>query len=366
MRTIASLVILFSAFNASADCDDVVRQMRTDHLKGVTLCELQSRYKGALQQLSKLGVSEPRRIGNVLAPRFINRPDWIRYLSQYGDSEFAAWWVYKPSPKTWDNWSRAAAIIDNQDTEKNIFLEGSISQILSWILELHRVAMGRLLIDDHVGKFRSDVVEIIPLHSVRDAYIAEDIRNLTKIPYSSKRTGQKLMKFEAKMCDDLPQQARVFSGYVFRFAPMNQHEPVKACGDLNMAPPEEVAEQMELWAADIKQQFKDLSSGSNVVDLIELASKAQQWLSVIHPFIDGNGRMSRFMMDYILNEFNLPVPILNDMNRDFFTGPTEWADLVGIGMINTVEALERCVRDSSLLGCKVVSTSPPPAPNGND
>jgi hypothetical protein len=103
-------------------CDKMVSRLQTTHLGAMTLCELQTRYKTAIQRLKQAGIQNPLHIGNVMGPRFINMPDWIKYLAKNGDSEFAAWKVYDPSPRTWGNWMRAADVIDDEKTE-NVFLE---------------------------------------------------------------------------------------------------------------------------------------------------------------------------------------------------------------------------------------------------
>ena len=80
---------------------------------------------------------------------------------------------------------------------------------------------------------------------------------------------------------------------------------------------------MDLWMSYVQKGFKDLLTNPGAVDLVAFGSRAQQWLVVIHPFIDGNGRISRLMMDYILNQFHLPVPTLDDMDMDFFASPEQ-------------------------------------------
>gem|GEM_PF-2782722 len=56
----------------------------------------------------------------------------------------------------------------------------------------------------------------------------------------------------------------------------------------------------------------------NSMDPVELAAKFQQSFISIHPFVDGNGRTSRFLMDRILAEHSLPPSIIDDQNDDIF------------------------------------------------
>ncbi len=95
----------FISLQSFADCDPVVKQLRT--AVKVSLCDLQARYNAAAEKLDGLGINDVNHIGNVYAPRFIRRQDWLNYLKNREDSEFSAWKTYEPSPLTWYNWSSA-------------------------------------------------------------------------------------------------------------------------------------------------------------------------------------------------------------------------------------------------------------------
>lgn len=365
--SIISMVLTSYAAHAEPDttCDEVVGHLQTQHLGGMSLCDLQIRYKIAIERLKRSGIENPLQIGNVIGPRFINMSDWTKYLAKNGDSEFTAWKVYKPSPRTWGNWMKASAIIDDEKTE-NVFMGKNIKDIQTWILALHAMALHKLYAVPN-GQYRADVEEIIPLHSVEDAYPVKDILAIANTPYFSEKHQKKLMNFVPRLCNERQSQVpvpkaeagAVPEAFQFKHNPGDVSEPAKSCGDLTMAIADEVVEQMDRWTEYMKSQFRNLSLNPESVDVVAFAATAQQWFVIIHPFIDGNGRTSRLMMDFILRKAGLPTPVLDDQNRDFFTTKEEWADLVGRGMINTVRALEACVENPSAAGCKVVSSAPP-------
>lgn len=353
-----NVVIAFAAKSALADCDEAIKSLRTSHLNGITLCDLQNRYRDAINAFKRDGIQNPEHIGNIFATRFINKPSWEKYLSHHEDSEYAAWRVYSPSPTTWGNWAKSFDFIMKSQTG-NLFREKSIEEIKDWILNLHQVQLTSLLPGTRVGKFRTNVAEIIPLHRTTNAYTADEIDSVRRTTYSTKGTGEKLMKYELRSCEDLDTSA---NGYYFR---TESEGPLKACGDLTMTAPESVLEQVDLWTQYVQNGFRALSNENPDIDIIEFAATVQQWFVVIHPFVDGNGRISRLMMDLVFKEFGLPAPVLDDMNQDFFTTPLEWADHVGKGLLNSVEALESCVQNLSQTGCKQVSDNPPPLEKEN-
>jgi Fic family protein len=87
-------------------------------------------------------------------------------------------------------------------------------------------------------------------------------------------------------------------------------------------------------------------------------AKAQRWFISIHPFTDGNGRTSRFLMEWILNSIGLPPPIVEDMNNDIYETEAQWADEIGKGLLKTVEIAEACARQPQSQGCNVVPENP--------
>ncbi len=67
-------------------------------------------------------------------------------------------------------------------------------------------------------------------------------------------------------------------------------------------------------------------------DPIELAAIFQRAFISIHPFIDGNGRTSRLLMDRILREFNLPPALLRESNDDLYVSESKWINKVREGV----------------------------------
>jgi Fic family protein len=75
-------------------------------------------------------------------------------------------------------------------------------------------------------------------------------------------------------------------------------------------------------------------------------------LVVIHPFTDGNGRTSRFVMDFILQSYGLPTPVLDTMDDDVYVNEDEWAAEVKQGLENTIVRIKECIDQADKPQCQ--------------
>jgi prophage maintenance system killer protein len=71
------------------------------------------------------------------------------------------------------------------------------------------------------------------------------------------------------------------------------------------------------------------------MDPVDFAAAAQQHLVSIHPFVDGNGRLSRLIMDHALQSRGLPTALLGDVNIDYMVSQATWAGEVRRGVMET-------------------------------
>lgn len=71
------------------------------------------------------------------------------------------------------------------------------------------------------------------------------------------------------------------------------------------------------------------------LDPVAFAAQAQQQLVSIHPFGDGNGRVTRLVMDHALQSEGLPPSLLADTSLDLFSTPQRWAEEVRAGVLET-------------------------------
>jgi hypothetical protein len=92
-------------------------------------------------------------------------------------------------------------------------------------------------------------------------------------------------------------------------------------------PPEQTVQE------HLDEFFAWYAESLNTLDPTELAATAQRRLVSIHPFCDGNGRVSRLVMDDALQRARLPPALLADPNADFMVSKQEWIGQVRAGVV---------------------------------
>lgn len=88
---------------------------------------------------------------------------------------------------------------------------------------------------------------------------------------------------------------------------------VEIAGSKYLPPPEQVPIEMESFARWLKQTSVAPEVGT--VEGLLHAAVAHTWLVQIHPFIDGNGRVARLLMNLILMRFGYPIAVITKEDR---------------------------------------------------
>jgi alpha-amylase/alpha-mannosidase (GH57 family) len=107
-------ILLLPVFSLSLSvvaqaCPDNLKNFHSDFLKGQDVCQLHDRYQAALDDLRGKNFFPPERLSNLMAPRFINLPDWNGKKDRTHDSALRA---YDPAPITWKMWESGVKIVD--------------------------------------------------------------------------------------------------------------------------------------------------------------------------------------------------------------------------------------------------------------
>ncbi len=80
---------------------------------------------------------------------------------------------------------------------------------------------------------------------------------------------------------------------------------------------------------DLMQEFKDWFGQYEELHPIEFAAEAHYRLVTIHPFVDGNGRTARLLMNMLLLMLGYPPAIIRKRDRLAYIGSLEQAQLGG-------------------------------------
>lgn len=77
-----------------------------------------------------------------------------------------------------------------------------------------------------------------------------------------------------------------------------------------------VPERLKTFCKEINEQRMFLLSGGNIIDKYNLSFDAHLKLVDIHPWVDGNGRMSRLLMNHLQYEFGIPMTKIEKKDRE--------------------------------------------------
>lgn len=369
------LISLSTLMSFSSDkCPSVL--LRADQisnsksLNGKSYCEFYNEYQTELEKF-KLAYLERNpesqfnssRIIDLIAPRLIDYEKWEKNKkNQYFYNPIR---VYQPAPLTWNNW--ISAIDKIEEISHSNFTNKNIKPIdLSFVKELH--AMTLTGIRKGAGEFRNETEYGYNLVS---PLAGKDI--LTMIHKStfdgSLHENQSIIGWESTKClSDLPEETRKrieaeekkgqFDYHPGEWKKETQNpitEESKECGVIVYPKHEELDQEMELWAKTLNYSIQLWNSDQALKEspLVTIA-RTQRWFISLHPFMDGNGRPSRYIMDLMFQSIGLPAPIILDKDRDLYSTDEEWATLLGEGLLKNLEIIKTCNDDIRYPGCKLV------------
>ncbi len=363
MKTL--LYVLVLSFNVFA-CPLTLQTLKTDYLGSMDLCQAYDRYHAALGKLESKGITNPERISTIYGPRFINFPDWTKLAEK---NKYDPWYVYQPAPLTWEKWEVGAKVVDSLAAQNHS--NSRMETIdMNWLLKLHGAALTGLL--ETAGVFRTGT-ELGKAFEKSTSLTQEQISGLNSLTYrSTLNTSERLVSWHPTLCleDKSPEEAAEY-----RLNPRSVNlgkwpelkEPKyftgddgkqRQCGYLLYSSSSDVAPQIKAWFEFLDSSIASINNLSANTDPILLAAKSQQWFIVIHPFVGGNGRVSRFVMDYFTKSLGLPAAILKDMDGDVYSSTQDWARQVGRGIEYAVKYAEYCAAGTGVeKGCNIVTQS---------
>lgn len=375
--TVFNLSLLMSmsalSFQAQSSCHPDLRKGTSSILASLDgkgdLCELSQRYLAASERLRAAGV-DPLRISNIRAPRFIRVVDWENHKQQ--NQSFDPRQVYdRPGQapgSVWLGWDRAAQYVDQSAHQVFEQRKSQASYIplginSTWILRVQNLALVHAE-QSISGRFRQTPSLGLQVRRDQAPTVQEIETALQNSTYNSSTSffgiheKVKILNWTSTLCYEemTPEQQAIFpkarekeldyrkiprGGRPFR----DERGQVRQCGFFMYAEASQLADQIKSLEKDVNTRLQSLHQGSQMTlenDPLFVAARAQRWLVSLHPFTGGNGRTSRLMMDFILQSYGLPTPILRSHDIDLVTADTPWAQEVAQGLLTTLRLLEEC------------------------
>lgn len=363
-RKFIYLVGFFSTIisTAAVACPANLKSLTDRQVSKMDLCDAYDRYQGALTSLRKQGVKNPEQMAGLTGPRFINLPTWEKKAPA---AKYSPLYIYDPAPITWKNWAAGAEWMERY-ASRNL-AAGKIQAISEkWLFGLHLVSLGGLI--DRAGKLRTSG-EVGRALDKKSSLTEAQVQNISKIEYHEVADNNKsLVSWHPTECyEDRTEefQKQYAQTWQFKFDEWPDVDAAafytsddgqkKQCGYMQYPWPAEMKHQLQLWFSFVNSATADLSGANANMDPILVAARTQRWFVSIHPFSDGNGRMSRYVMDYVLKSLGLPAPILSDMDNDLYSSEEQWVQATASGIEYSIQFAEHCAQDIKSAGCNVVT-----------
>jgi len=103
-----------------------------------------------------------------------------------------------------------------------------------------------------------------------------------------------------------------------------------------------VDDSLSQWH-DLKESYdEDIQIGNKTP--FEAGSFLQRYFVTVHPFHDGNGRVSRFILDLISKKFNMPYAPAGDLTNDILSTKQRYFKETLIKTDNMMELLKQCYK----------------------
>lgn len=352
-------------------CPALLENMKTEFLGTSNFCQVYDRFQEAKVILKQKGIPNYDRISDYIGPQFINGPDWAhhRYLAK-----FNPYVVYDPAPETWMSWEKGQAFMElaipKSDAILNEFPLSPISE--EWILKMHEQMMENLMTNagqirkqDEVGLFvyrkkaaSKEQIRSLKLGAGYKSYLNPSKSLFIWIPticYDQQISGI-IEKIETRIKNNEPwffrnEWVEVNASKFFK----NERNEDSQCGYVDYPSAVEVHKSFEMWLADLNQKLlKWRQEGQIREDFLLTMARFQRQFIGVHPFADGNGRVSRNIISFYIQSLGLPAPILANMDEDMYLSESEWAKAIGKGILRSLYIMNRCAQDPTTAGCNVV------------
>lgn len=302
-------------------------------------CQLQDRFHMLKQEFSTIGV-DPEEITEYKALRFIDAHSFAKAKAANAPVEK----IYEPAPLTWNTWLQGEKFAR---TLPQRIQKESLSSLHLASISKELMSTFALLKGSEPGKIRSSPLQLPPAFFVtcENKKSKSDLKNLMAFDIHD-LAGQPLLDAHLGFCTridpatGITEVSEFMQGWVFYPSSIN------------------VPAELERWISAANKSWELLRSGKSNESPLRTIAHLQRWFVAIHPFGDGNGRVSRFIQDQILRSLNLPLVASGKLQDEFTLSEEQYAEAFIKVELETIEMLESCLSEhlsgSPSYGCRAI------------
>ncbi len=311
-KTVLSILFFYSL--SSIACEDNLKPYAFE-------CEIQDQYKSIASEFSTQFHIQAEKILNYKAQKFIDTASWNKSLHT---KNFNPKTIYSPAPLTWDLWASMDNFVNelpldtkiSEELLKSIHLKAMTTDLMTfWSVHLKGA---------RPGKIRSESSQRPPeyFYNCNDDKVSESLAEFLK-------------NYDIKTMDHQP----MISVNLYSCLSNDNVRTSDYSGNIQYLQSEKVPAELNYWISDYNEEnMGSLSPVEKVADL-------QRKFVAIHPFGDGNGRMSRFLQDLYLKKWGLPAPISNLLQQDIITPTAQYRSNMKLALKKTIVILSSCLQE---------------------
>lgn len=333
------ILVLFLISYQIFSCEPALSDFNRD-------CTISTEYKTLKVNFKEKFDIDIEMITFYRALRFISEYSWDNYSDEH---QFLPWKVYNPVPITWLMWERGDDYMKNSlPAPADITLDDIQSLHDASIIHQIMSNKARKSKDAYPGRLRGIISRYgggndgyRRLNSCSDE-LSPPRKKFHKAPawnfkcfHEVKHTQISLLKdYDLKTECGTP-LVRIVKG-------------PKACGDgnysgkINYLPSHIVYNELQRAISYMREGYQALLRGELNSSPIELAADVQRWIVSIHPFGDGNGRLSRFVADKILRSFGLPYMPSGYLTNDVINNQNKYREMTYAQIERLIGELKNC------------------------
>lgn len=295
-------------------------------------CSIQDDYTSLVRGFGKHDVN-PEETTEARSLRFIARKDFNKAIKK--NQTMHPWKLYKPAPKTWLKWEEGTQYrkFVNDDIDKKKQTSGKWELTKEHLKYIHR----NTITPDLTGKLDK-------MFAIRHLFPrAGEFRKLGHLTSGffvsnswklSKDEKEKLDNYDLKCLDGAP---------IVRSRLLNI-PLIGIIGEISYLRSKLVEKEINKLLDEVNKYVNLFLEGKKLpISPIQFMADIQRKYISIHPFHEGNGRISRYIQDILSSAFKLPPVPAGDLQNDVINKKDEYRKETVDAMLKKTHKLRACL-----------------------
>lgn len=298
-------------------CDEKLRTYSVE-------CSLQDEYRELRSEFAKHNI-QIEQLTKYRALRFIDANAFAQAAQENQKVED----IYKPAPLTWDRWNQGERLA--KEFHESAFYLAFLNVLHSELMSTELMGIMSRLKGNIPGQLRTWQINPAFYISCDDAQSLQSLKIF--LPYDlTDFAGDPLLTASLTPCS---------CGSV-----RNAEARDYLQGWVYYIDSEKVLQEIMRWLNATNSSWADFLEGKESTrSPLEFIADTQRWFISIHPYGDGNGRLSRLLQDILLRSFDLPFLAAGELQKDLQLPKLAYRQAFISTELRTLEDLRTCLEE---------------------